>query len=94
MSTFPIRCFTCGKQINSLWSTYEEKIQTSEPAKVLDEMNMIRMCCRRMFMTHATTKLEQYMLKYPTCETRIERIGFLEESSFQKARDKIIEDAE
>jgi DNA-directed RNA polymerase subunit N len=94
MSTFPIRCFTCGKVVNSLWSEYEEKTKTREPRKVLDSMKIIRMCCRRMFLTHATAKLEEYMLKYPVCETRIEKIGFLESNSFQKARDKIIEDAE
>jgi DNA-directed RNA polymerase subunit N len=49
----PVRCFTCGKVISSLWEEYEKRVeQFEEPAKVLDDLGVERYCCRRMFLTH------------------------------------------
>jgi DNA-directed RNA polymerase subunit N len=86
MSTFPIRCFTCGKLINHRWKEYENRVQNDEdPRMVLDDFKLERMCCRRMFMTHATAKLEEYQLMYPSTIDRIERIG-PKEDSFKNSR--------
>lgn len=50
----PVRCFTCGKVISSVW--YEYKRRTVEekeaPGKVLDDLGIERYCCRRMLLTH------------------------------------------
>ncbi|NYT17815.1 MAG: DNA-directed RNA polymerase subunit N [Methanomicrobiales archaeon] len=34
----PVRCFTCGKVIY--------------PKRILDDLDIERYCCRRMFLTH------------------------------------------
>jgi len=94
MSTFPIRCFTCGKLIAHRWTEYEEyadeyaqsKNLENSPAAVLDRMGFEKMCCRRMFMTHATVKLETIQNMYPVCKDRIERIGVQPHNSFEKSR--------
>lgn len=69
---FPIRCFSCGKTINTLWDTYKKRIENEEsPAAVLDDLNIGRMCCRRMFMTHVD--IEHYQLLYPVYKDNIQR---------------------
>ena len=65
-STFPSRCFTCGKVLK--WEPYAEKIEDgTSPADALDEMKMRRMCCRRMYLSHIP-QLEETMLMYPPRE--------------------------
>lgn len=50
---FPVRCFTCGKVIGGKWVIYQTGIhQGQTPKQVLDQMGMVRFCCRRMFLTH------------------------------------------
>lgn len=61
MSTMPIRCFTCGKVVNSHWSEYmrisEQRQVESQGAndgksEALDKLKIFRYCCRRMFLGH------------------------------------------
>ena len=48
----PIRCFTCGKLIGDKFSEFESRVKAGEdPAKVLDELQISRYCCRRMIIT-------------------------------------------
>jgi DNA-directed RNA polymerase I, II, and III subunit RPABC5 len=50
----PIRCFSCGKVVGNLWEQYVEKV-TAEPdckGRILDELGLRRICCRRMLLTH------------------------------------------
>ncbi|MEM1557147.1 MAG: DNA-directed RNA polymerase subunit N [Thermoproteota archaeon] len=50
---FPVRCFTCGKVIGHLWEEYCKRVAAGEePKKVLDSMNVTRICCRRIFVSH------------------------------------------
>ncbi|MDD5474270.1 MAG: DNA-directed RNA polymerase subunit N [Candidatus Methanoperedens sp.] len=48
----PVRCFTCGKAISSVWTEYKKRIETEDPGKVLDDLGIERYCCRRMLLTH------------------------------------------
>lgn len=49
----PVRCFTCGKVIGGSWETYKNRILAGDdPAKVLDDLGITRVCCRRMFISH------------------------------------------
>ncbi|MEM2925556.1 MAG: DNA-directed RNA polymerase subunit N [Methanocellales archaeon] len=49
----PVRCFTCGKVISSVWDEYKRRTQQGEPpGKVLDELGITRYCCRRMLLSH------------------------------------------
>jgi len=49
---FPIRCFTCGSLIGNKWEKYKELLKMKTPKEALDELNIKRYCCRRMFLTH------------------------------------------
>lgn len=56
----PVRCYTCGKVIADKWRAYEKRTKTEdgkdkgapEKAKVLDELGLKRICCRRMFIAN------------------------------------------
>ena len=50
---FPIRCFTCGAVIADKYEEYAKRVKGGKnPAKVLEEMEIERYCCRRMFLSH------------------------------------------
>ncbi len=49
----PIRCFTCGFLVGDKYAEFEGKKNAGEdPAKVLDEMEIMRYCCRRMILSN------------------------------------------
>ncbi len=49
----PVRCFTCGKVIGGDWEIFKTRVGGGEdPAKVLTELGITRVCCRRMFVSH------------------------------------------
>jgi len=49
----PIRCFTCGKLIGDKWESYKKALMNGKtPSEALDELNITRYCCRRMFLSH------------------------------------------
>ena len=60
---FPVRCFTCGKVLS--WKRYERFMadMKGDVDNALDKMNVIRMCCRRMYISHVP-KLEEVIYKY------------------------------
>lgn len=52
----PVRCFTCGKVIANRWEEYKKRLKKRGDDRedlVLDDMKILRVCCRRMFMGHA-----------------------------------------
>jgi len=57
---FPIRCYSCNAVLAQHWIFYSTGIQTRHPRSVLDEINISRMCCRRMFLSHADMTNEQH----------------------------------
>lgn len=59
----PVRCFTCGKEIASLWEPFQEKVQMGIPADaIFEEFGLDRYCCRRMLVSHSN--LIDDMLKF------------------------------
>ncbi|MCD6434354.1 MAG: DNA-directed RNA polymerase subunit N [Candidatus Diapherotrites archaeon] len=59
----PIRCFSCGKELGSLYKEFKERVEKGEnPKEVLDSLGVKRYCCRRMLLTHA--ELIDEILKY------------------------------
>ncbi|MBE0521079.1 MAG: DNA-directed RNA polymerase subunit N [Candidatus Methanoperedenaceae archaeon] len=48
----PVRCFTCGKVISSVYEEYKKRLDNEEPGKILDDLGIERYCCRRMLLTH------------------------------------------
>ncbi|MDR2865806.1 MAG: DNA-directed RNA polymerase subunit N [Methanomassiliicoccaceae archaeon] len=50
----PVRCFTCGKVVGSVYTEYVKRVSMGEaPQKVLDDLGLERYCCRRMIISHA-----------------------------------------
>ncbi len=49
----PIRCFSCGSLVGDKWEKFAERVKNREdPAKVLDDLGVIRYCCRRMLLSN------------------------------------------
>lgn len=50
----PVRCFTCGKVLGSLFEEYKQRVYLNDenPQKVLDELGVRRYCCRRTIVSH------------------------------------------
>ena len=49
----PVRCFSCGAVIGQHWQVYKDAIDAGRgAAEVLDELKVVRYCCRRMFVSH------------------------------------------
>ncbi len=49
----PIRCFSCGKVIASLYEEFKRRAEGGEnPKEVMDNLGIERYCCRRMLLTH------------------------------------------
>lgn len=49
----PIRCFTCGAVVSTYWDEFKERTGAGESVKaVLDDLGVMRYCCRRMLLTH------------------------------------------
>ncbi len=47
----PVRCFTCGRVIGSDYEQWKARSEAGEdPKAVLDDLGMVRFCCRRMIM--------------------------------------------
>jgi DNA-directed RNA polymerase subunit N len=51
--SFPVRCFTCNKVIGGYEQKYETELANgSNPKQILDNLGILRYCCRRMFLGH------------------------------------------
>ncbi len=49
----PVRCFTCGKIVGDKWEEYDRRVKSGEKvSKVLDDLGLIRYCCRRMLISN------------------------------------------
>ncbi|EHP68555.1 MAG: DNA-directed RNA polymerase subunit N [Metallosphaera yellowstonensis] len=49
----PIRCFTCGSLLADKWEIYSTRVGAGEdPGKVLDDLKVRKLCCRRTLLTH------------------------------------------
>lgn len=60
----PVRCFTCGKVIGSIYEEfrkryeeYKRAVEAGEkpketPKEILDDLGVERYCCRRMLLAH------------------------------------------
>jgi len=50
----PVRCFTCGKVLGSIFEEYKQRVYLNDenPQKVLDELGLQRYCCRRTIVSH------------------------------------------
>lgn len=50
----PIRCWSCGKEIASLWEPFVEMQQkNTPPEEIWQKLGIRRVCCKRMLTAHA-----------------------------------------
>jgi DNA-directed RNA polymerase subunit N len=58
----PVRCFTCGKVVSSVWEEYRTRVSERKKSlprgeqlvvgDILDDLGVDRYCCRRMLLSH------------------------------------------
>lgn len=49
----PVRCYSCGKVVGNLYEKYQKLLDEDyTEAEALDELHLVRYCCRRMILTH------------------------------------------
>lgn len=49
----PVRCFSCGKIVGSKFEEFSERVKNGEDAgKVLNDLGLVRYCCRRTVFGH------------------------------------------
>ena len=50
----PVRCFSCGAVVADKWEEYEKKvkIEKKDPKIAFDELEIKRVCCKRMFLSN------------------------------------------
>ena len=54
----PVRCFTCGCVIADKWELYQESLQQGHTEKMaLDQLNVKKYCCRRMFLSNVSNSV-------------------------------------
>jgi len=47
----PVRCFSCNKVIGGKYEEFiERRGKGEDPAKVMDDLGIMRYCCRRLFV--------------------------------------------
>lgn len=76
---FPERCYTCHTPIGHLLEKYEDKrirgIQKGDNGKteiqILDDLGIIKPCCRRHFLTHKSN--DAHLKMYGISGFRVER---------------------
>ena len=50
----PVRCFSCGSVIADKLEVLESRTSNGEsPATILDDLKVIRYCCRRMLLSNS-----------------------------------------
>ena len=49
----PVRCFSCGGVVAHKWEEFNELVAAgSEVSAALDQVGLMRYCCRRMYVGH------------------------------------------
>ena len=49
----PVRCYSCGAVIADRWKKYLDLLEEGKKIEeALDEVDLKRYCCRRMYVSH------------------------------------------
>lgn len=72
---FPIRCYTCNAMIAQKYGAFSSRRRNGDPSgQVLNDINVTRMCCRRMFISYVES-LSTQQLAYPNTNTILDNGG-------------------
>jgi DNA-directed RNA polymerase subunit N len=58
---YPIRCYSCTKPIGHLFDHFIQN--NKDPQNTLDELGIMRWCCRRMFVGYSS--VDDILIQYP-----------------------------
>lgn len=71
---FPVRCYTCNASIGQKHAAYRVKARDGCPLpEVFRELDLQRMCCRRMFLGHIDLVEDQ--MRYPNKDCALDDGG-------------------
>lgn len=76
----PVRCFSCNELIGDRWNEYmRQRAQNKSGKACLDSVQLPRMCCRRMILTHVAiiddmTDFSNENHVLDECNTRLSRL--------------------
>ena len=81
----PVRCFTCGKVTGNKYNRFITLKEAGMPFEgIMKELNMTRMCCKRIFHTHVDCGEE--FAKYDTLPPTVKRTESVDTNRQYKAR--------
>lgn len=61
MAIIPISCWSCGKILANKWATFQKLLEAEwAPSDALNELEIRRICCRRMMLTHVDV-IDKYL---------------------------------
>ena len=68
----PVRCFTCGKVTGNKYTQYKTLLEAGMNFDdIMKEINMTRMCCKRMF--HTQVDCADEFAQYDTLPVTVKR---------------------
>ena len=48
----PVRCFSCSTVVGDKYEEFKERVDQGEkPNKILDDLGLFKICCRRMLVS-------------------------------------------
>lgn len=68
-----VRCFTCNNLVGHMWTQYMLLRQTKDGKTCLDELNLKRMCCRRMLLSHVPVTDD--LIAFPNLDQVLDECG-------------------
>ena len=68
-----MRCFTCNHAIGHMWQHYMEMRQTEDGKACLDNLNLKRICCRRMLLSHVPVTDD--LIDFPAIDQVLDECG-------------------
>lgn len=51
----PVRCYSCGRLVETLYARFRELLERSDERQALDELGVELYCCRRMLLSQGLT---------------------------------------
>lgn len=72
---FPVRCYTCNTVLAHLHPTYKTRVKREAVSSkdALAELNVTRMCCKRMFLGYVDLIEDQ--IEYPNLDVKLDEGG-------------------
>lgn len=68
----PVRCFSCNKVVGHLYDEFSRRHSGNDRCgELLTELGLHRVCCRRIFLTHANT-VEEDIVRFSRLDEQMD----------------------